>query len=188
DTSIRCPLIVAGADAGSGSTDRLTCSLDFFPTFCDWAGIEPEIRPPLEGHSLEKVAAGENEPEPWDCVSVAFGPMESIISDDGWRLTVFEGEDSPNQLINLVEDPDEQHNLYPDENHSEARQQMLEKMSELHVRLRQAEQYRTLPVKDNARFSPGGAGNGRLNRPLPLYGPEAKRWAKEAPVGGSDES
>ena len=70
DMGIRCPLIVAGGpvtqpvQAGQRSRpvhDRLTCTLDFYPTFCDWAGVHEEARPPLEGKSFAGLLRGSKE-------------------------------------------------------------------------------------------------------------------------------
>ncbi|MCL5270341.1 MAG: sulfatase-like hydrolase/transferase, partial [bacterium] len=39
DTGIRCPLVVAGGPVRQAApVDRLSCSLDLYPTFCEWAG------------------------------------------------------------------------------------------------------------------------------------------------------
>ncbi len=147
DAGIRVPLIVAGGGVATGVSDRLTCTLDFFPTFCDWAGVEPQQRPPLEGRSLAAVAGGEPDDASWGEVSVATGAVRSVISDDGWRLTRFVQEDK-GQLFDLNADPAEQVNLYTDEGYVGRRQEMLERLVAVESRPAQLPQYRSLPVKD----------------------------------------
>jgi len=114
DSGVRCPLIVAGAGVQPQVTDSLVCTLDFFPSICDWAGVDESVRPSLEGKSLADLCEGEDRQQAWDSVQVAFGPTESVISNDGWRLTLFDDGASPNQLINLRDDPTEQTNRYCD--------------------------------------------------------------------------
>ncbi len=169
DAGIRCPLIVAGGDVQQGVSGDLVCALDFFPSFCDWAGIDATQLPPLEGRSFAPICAGSEQEEPWESVSVAFGPVESVISGDGWRLTVFDDPDSPNQLINLVDDPTEQVNRYTDPDCVAIRTRLLEEMVAHNIRIRTLPQYRNLPVVDGRKVTPGGAGNGQIVNPIPIY-------------------
>jgi arylsulfatase len=107
DAGIRCPLIVSGPGIPSGVSDRLTCSLDFFPTLCDWAGVD--ARPPLEGRSFSEaghdsvLVQAQNEPYG--------GQALSLITAEGWRLTQY---DHPAQaeVYDLNADPEERQNLY----------------------------------------------------------------------------
>ncbi len=145
DAGIRVPLIVAGGGVAAGVSDRLTCTLDFFPTFCDWAEVGHDELPPLEGRSLADVCAGHSEPNPWQAVSVAAGAVRSVVSDDGWRLTRFLRE-GLGQLFDLNADPDEQSNQYDCVELAARRQQMLEQMVELESLPARVPQYRNLPV------------------------------------------
>jgi arylsulfatase A-like enzyme len=130
DAGIRCPLIVSGAGITPGVVDRLVCSLDFFPTLCDWAGAE--TRPPLEGLSFAPDCAGQNAENTRPAVTVQAqnepngGQALSLITEDGWRLTQY---DHPSQaeLFNLTNDPDERTNLYGQPEH-EVRRRELQKM------------------------------------------------------------
>lgn len=174
DAGVRCPLIVAGGDVQSQIADRLICTLDFFPTFCDWAGIDAAARPPLEGRSFAHVCEGRDEPGPWPSVQVAFGPAESVISHDGWRLTLFADDGSPNQLINLRDEPTEQKNRYDDPACAEVRRSLYEELVSHHVRIRTTPQHRNLPIVDGQKVTPGGQGNGQLVSPVPVYCDPAK--------------
>jgi arylsulfatase len=158
DAGIRVPLIVAGGGVAAGVSDRLTSTLDFFPSFCDWAGVEAQQRPPLEGRSLAPVSSGEPDPAPWGEVSVATGAVRSVLTDDGWRLTRFVAEDK-GQLFDLNADPDEQVNLYASPQHTERRQWMLERLVAVESRPAQFPQYRTLPV-DGGHIWLAGSGHG----------------------------
>jgi arylsulfatase len=153
DKGIRCPLIIAGGPIVQASTDRLTCSLDFVPTFCDWAGVSKEHLPPLEGKSFASLCKGEQENSSWDEVSVSLRGVETIISGDGYRLTLYI-ESGEGQMFDLKKDPDEQINLY---NHKEIQFKkiaLLEKLIALRARPKSLAQYRNLPVKDGKKFLP----------------------------------
>jgi arylsulfatase len=144
DTGIRCPLIVAGGGIRNGVTSRLTCTLDFYPTFCDWAGIPKEGRPPLEGKSFASLCAGVGG-ETWSEISVAIGTVESVVTDDGWRLTRFL-TDGKGQMFNLRVDPGEQHNLYDDPDYTLKRVELLERLIHVMALPRRVPHYRNMPV------------------------------------------
>ncbi len=169
DAGIRCPLIVTGAGVSAQVSDQLSCTLDFFPTFCDWASIPTENRPPLEGRSFAEICETGQSSKGWGSVQVALGPVESIISADGWRMTIFDNSRAQNQLIHLREDPDEQLNLYNDPAYADVRLHMFEQLAHHNMQVRSMDQYRNLPVVDGKKRSPGGLGNGDLVSPLPLY-------------------
>jgi arylsulfatase A-like enzyme len=169
DAGIRCPLIVAGADVTTGVSDRLTCTLDFFPSFCEWGCVPQEALPPLEGRSFAGACTPGGHENAWDSVIVAFGEMTSLLSADGWRLTLFDGDDAPDQLVHLREDPCEQENRYEDPSCAGRRAAMLRELAAHHMRLQTMPQYRNLPVVDGHKVTPGGPGNGQICNPVPLY-------------------
>lgn len=169
DAGIRCPLIVAGAGISAQVSDQLTCTLDLFPTFCDWASVPLHNRPPVEGKSFSKTCRSNSSSDTWASVQIAIGEVESVVSADGWRLTVFDNEQSPNQLINLQEDPMEQVNCYQDPSCIEVRLRMFEQLAHHNIRIRKLHQYRNLAVIADQKKMPGGEGNGQLVNPLPLY-------------------
>ena len=147
DASIRCPLIVAGGGLPCGVNPGLVCTLDFYPSFCDWAGISEEDRPPLEGLSFADVSKQER----WDAVSVAIGNMESVVTDDAWRLTRFVDENK-GQMFDLSRDPGEQDNLYNDPAHLTKRLELFEKLVAVMNRGRRERHYRNLPVLDGRKL------------------------------------
>jgi arylsulfatase A-like enzyme len=127
DGSVRCPLIAWGAGVGSGTADSLQCALDFFPTFCDLAGVPSEALPPLEGRSFAPaLEAGDNAGTGHQEVAIWYDGVQSVVTDDGWRLTRFL-EHGEGQMFHLQADQDEQHNLYASAAHAEVRQCLLER-------------------------------------------------------------
>ena len=146
DSGIRCPLIVSGPGIAQGVvSDRLTSSLDFFPTICDLAQME--LRPPLEGKSFYTTCQGKTGDRGWPVMTVQLGQVRSIMSNDGWRLTNYD-QDGEGQMFNLREDPDEQRNLYHDPAWAKRRLEL----HELHTRAgwlpTNVTRYSNLPQKD----------------------------------------
>jgi len=168
DAGVRCPLIVAGGGVRGGPADRLTCTLDFFPTFCDLAGVDAEDRPPLEGRSFAPVCQGRPDPEPWEEVSVAFGDARSVISADGWRLTRYPREDK-GQMFHLANDPGEQRDRYEDPAAADVRQRLLERLAALEARPSTIPQYRNMLALDGRMHYFGGPGGMGPNPGPPAY-------------------
>jgi arylsulfatase A-like enzyme len=183
DAGIRVPLIVAGGGVtGAGTatgtvSDRLTCTLDFVPTFCDWAGVEAAARPPLEGRSLAPVCAGEDDPAPWSEISVASGGVRSVVTGDGWRLTRFVAE-GRGQMFDLNADPDEQHNRYEDPACADRRQALLERLVAVESRPARLVQYRNLPVADDKVWVTRPGGEHYLTEGPPVYPAPASPYGR----------
>jgi len=150
DTGIRCPLIVVGGGVQPVVSERLTCGLDFFPTFLEWAGVPPVLTPPHEGRSFAGTCRGEQDGDPWPDVTVHVHSVWSIITDDEWRLTVFD-EDGEGQMFDLHEDPDEQHDLYDDPAWADKRSELYERLARAYMRPEQVPPYRNLPVENDRR-------------------------------------
>jgi arylsulfatase len=153
DKGIRCPLIVRGPEVLAGKVSkRLVCSLDFFPTFCDWAKMER--RPLLEGKSFAAACRGD-EAEGWTCVTVesdhcpdVHPSVRSIVTKEGWRLTVFDEEGGYGEMFDLSSDPHEASNLYFDRAWAEKKTALLEQHARAYMQALQVQQHRNLPVKD----------------------------------------
>ncbi len=174
DTAIRCPLIVAGGPIQRGESDALHCSLDLFPTLCAWAGIPAADLPPVEGRSFAGACTDGVPDRGWAEVSVAIGNVDTIISDDGWRLTRYSGNDA-GQLFDLGDDPHEQHNLYDDPDCVPKKVEMLERLAKARALPRLAVQYRTLPARDGQRWDTNSG------RAYPLYALESNPWLNDHP-------
>ncbi len=150
DAGVRCPLIVCGAGVAAGAvSERLTCGLDFMPTFCDWAGIPDPW--PLEGLSFAAACRGEegNLNRSEVTLEADYAPdlhpsVRSIVTEDGWRLTIFD-EPGYGELFDLRADPHEQHNLYFDSGFSHQRQELFERHARAFMRRASAQQLRALP-------------------------------------------
>lgn len=153
DKGVRCPLIVNGPLLTPGQVnDRLLCSLDFFPTFCDWAGLER--RPLLEGKSFAAACRGD-ESEGWDSVTVesdhcpdVHPSVRSVLTEDGWRLTVFDEDGGYGEMFDLTNDPLEARNLYFDPAWMDKKVALLERHARAYTRAAQVQQQRNLPIKD----------------------------------------
>lgn len=167
DAGIRCPLIVAGAGIAQGVTDRLTCSLDFFPSFCQWA--HAAAVPQLEGRSFTETCAKGQADDGWETVTVQAphyvpeGTMTTIVTEDGWRLTMWD-EEGAGQLFNLKEDPTEQRDLYQDPACLEKKLELFERMTRAFMQRGYPQQYRNLPLIDG---KPHVIGEGWDLDPLP---------------------
>lgn len=119
DRTIRCPMVVAGPGAASGRRfPGLTSHLDVMPSLLKAARVQPpacEGRPlPLSeaelttdpGHARLVVETNTSYVAPAD-------PVRTLLTDDGWRLTIFPGQ-AYGELFDLRADPDEQHNRWRD--------------------------------------------------------------------------
>ncbi len=153
DAGVRCPLLVAGAGVTPGQvSERLSCALDFMPTFCEWAGVGNPW--PLEGHSFAAVCRGEAETLERaevtlesDYVPELHPSVRSIVTEDGWRLSIFD-EPGYGEMFDLQADPQEQHNLYFDTQFAARRQELFERHARAFMRRASVQQLRALPRED----------------------------------------
>ncbi len=96
---------------------------------------------------------------------MSYGGVQTVISEDGWRLTRFP-EDEKGQLFNLVEDPEEQHNRYDDPTYTTVRQRLLEQLVRAMGRPGTVPHYRNMPVVGGAKRFPVG---GQFQGEVPVY-------------------
>jgi arylsulfatase len=194
DAGIRCPLIVAGGPVErTGKVDTLTCTLDLYPTFCDWAAVPDSNRPPLEGLSFAGDCVGEGgvQLNARKAVSVSIGQTESVITDDGWRLTRFvdtgagtgagtgqgAGQGAgEGQMFNIGDDPDESVDLYDDPAFREKKIELLERLIALRNRPREVVNYRNLAVEDGSKIRFGGMAQPKVFK---MYANEPSPWLTE---------
>ena len=113
EASARVPLLVSGPGIASKTTASTPVELvDLFPTFCDWAGIEtPEaldgesILPILEGHPEQR----QKKAARCDYLDRKTEVQFMMVRDERWKYVEF--PDASPLLFDLVNDPDELHNL-----------------------------------------------------------------------------
>ena len=175
DLGIRCPLIVAGGPVGAQVSDRLSCSLDLFPTFCDWARVPKDELPPLEGKSFAGFCGDWEGKESWDEVAVSIDYIDTIITAEGWRLTQY--DPGQGQLFNLNEDPDEQSNLHNDPAFLAKKAELLERLIRLRALPRMLPQYRNFAARDGRKYNTGGWSY----VPYPLYNTKQSPWTVDGP-------
>ena len=153
DKGIRCPLIIAGAEIEQGSSERLVSSLDFFPSFCDWADVPETGRPPLEGKSFVHECNRTDSPDAWADITIESPyvkdgqPVRGIITDDNWRFTIFDVDDT-GEMFDLNNDPDEQNNLFYDQGWTDKKLELYERFTRAFMQSHKIHQYRNLPVKE----------------------------------------
>ena len=149
DAAIRTPMIVSGKGIQPGViSQRLSSSLDLFPTICDWVGTDP--RPPLEGKSFAGACRGESTDKGWPAVTVQFNQAQSIITDDHWRMTLFQGA-GLGQIFDLNADPQEQRDLYHVADANPKHLELVERHARAYMESHQLHHYRNLPVSDGHR-------------------------------------
>jgi arylsulfatase A-like enzyme len=121
---VRVPLIVSGpgvAAAGRTEAARLiSCGLDLFPTFCDYAGAEAPAG--LPGLSLRPLIEG-RAPQDWrDEVVVetlfdgnrGYNTTGRMLRTDRWKYVVYSMGRNREALFDLQHDPGECENLAAD--------------------------------------------------------------------------
>ena len=121
--SARVPMLVhAPGRFGAARVGRPVSLLDLFPTLLDFAGpTAPQPIEPLPGRSLLPLLEGATGGGPTEVLGeylaeAAAGPLVMIRRDD---LKYIVGEDSPPQLFDLANDPDELTNLADDPTRAE---------------------------------------------------------------------
>jgi arylsulfatase A-like enzyme len=118
---IREPLIVRwpGAVPPGAVTSTPTCNIDFYPTFLDAAGIEPDPRQRLDGVSILQVlkdpkAARNGDTLYWhyplDQPHFLGGGSSGAVRKGDWKLIEYFDKDQI-ELYNLAEDVGEGSNL-----------------------------------------------------------------------------
>ncbi len=170
DAGIRCPLIVAGGGITAGESDELVGTLDFFPSLCAWGGVPEHLLPPHEGTSFADICGGASHRRPRREINVSGTGVETVISDDGWRLTRYH-QTGEGQLFDLRNDPDEQHNLYGDPEYGEKRVDLLERLVTSMARPRNTPDFRALPLLNGRRAH----GATRLSTSIPDYPGAARK-------------
>ena len=180
DRGIRSPLIVAGGPVQSkGKADQLCSTLDLYPTFCDWAGVPSEDLPPLEGMSLAGICSpGPNSKGSLKQlsargeISVSIDTAESVISDDGWRLTRYT-DSGEGQMFDLKNDPDEQIDLYDDPSFQSQKIDLLERLIKVRNHPKSVPNYRNIAPWKGVKEMRHGLGE---IKSLQIYKTDESPW------------
>lgn len=152
ENGVNAPFIVnCPGTVPSGTVSRALIDFtDMLPTFCDFAGIEPESGFVYDGVSAKDVFLGKTEKNtrPW---ILAMGGHPGVATDvgientcvfrdrviRGERYKLFVGTDrKPKKLVDLTNDPEEKNNLMGDPEYRD----ILKQLSGV---------IKTLPLKDN---------------------------------------
>ena len=113
--SMRCPLIVRGPGVPHGTTDAFTYLYDLFPTLLTAAGVEEP--PGIDGRDLAPLWSGGD--PPWrQSVFLPYRDVMRAVRDDRYKLIVYP-KVNHRQLFDLAEDPDELTNLISDPDHAQ---------------------------------------------------------------------
>ncbi|MGE9271333.1 MAG: sulfatase [Verrucomicrobiales bacterium] len=116
---VREPLIAycPGVVPSGVASDALTITPDFYPTFLEFAGLDPLPHQHVDGVSIAPILRGERQtfdrgPVFWHYphYSNQGGKPASAIREGDWKLIQFY-EDGQVELYNLADDLGEQHNL-----------------------------------------------------------------------------
>lgn len=121
DTSMRAPLIVAGAGIPHGQSDRLAYLFDVFTTICEVAGAR--LPDGVEGMSLAPCWRGDGGVER-DSIYTAFGGVMRALRDDRWKLIRYP-RINRSQLFDLRADPHELEDLAAEPEHAGRVEQMI---------------------------------------------------------------
>jgi len=119
DTSVKVPAIMSrpGHVPEGGVCDNLVSHYDFMPTVLEYVGLGPPP-PGLPGRSFAPVLRGEADAGREDVVVCdEYGPVRMVRTSD-WKY-VHRYPYGPHELYDLVNDPNEQRNLYGVEGQAE---------------------------------------------------------------------
>lgn len=118
DTSVKVPMLVSrpGHTPAGMVCDDLLSHYDLMPTLLDYAGIDLADADQLPGRSFAPLLQEQPLP-PRERVVVfdEYGPVRMIRARE-WKY-VHRYPYGPNELYDLVNDPDEEHNLAGDAGH-----------------------------------------------------------------------
>ncbi len=113
DTSVKVPCIFSmpGTIREGIVNDALLSQYDFMPTLLDFLNIDNPEADILPGRSFMPSLVSESEPEYHESISVfdEYGPARMIRTKE-WKL-IHRYPYGPDELYDLVHDPDEKHNL-----------------------------------------------------------------------------
>ncbi|MCB0099793.1 MAG: DUF4976 domain-containing protein, partial [Caldilineaceae bacterium] len=162
DTSVKAPTLMArpGHVPQGQVIQSLHSHYDLMPTLLDYLGIENPEAPALPGHSFAPILRGEPAGEEAPIVVFdEYGPTRMIRTAD-WKY-VHRVPYGPHELYDLVNDPNERHNIIAESAHSSRRQKLHAELESWFVRYAD-------PQRDGSREAVMGRGQ------LDVVGPAAQ--------------
>lgn len=126
-----CPLVIAGPGIPHGETEALTYLYDLMPTLLDSVGVE--IPEGVEGKSLRPVWMGDAEGVR-DSLYLTYENKMRSVTDGRWKFIRYPPIDHE-QLFDLENDPDELVNLIDAPEHQERRAALRALMEKHHAEL-----------------------------------------------------
>lgn len=117
--SARVPLMIAAPGIAAGRVDDPVSTIDLCPTLCDLAGVSmADVMPWTDGESLVPLTQGRRRTSP---VAMEYAAEASItplvgLCQDRWKYTNCAAD--PEQLFDLLADPQERVNLADDHDHA----------------------------------------------------------------------
>jgi arylsulfatase A-like enzyme len=131
EAEVRIPLIFhqPGKVSAGKKSDLMVSNYDFLPTALDYLGLAASIptNPALPGKSFATALAGK--PVAWN--DAIFHEYENtrMIRTERWKLTL-RFPKGPDELYDMQNDPDEQHNLIADTAHAAEREKLRKRLQE----------------------------------------------------------
>ena len=125
DTSVKIPFLASwpGHIPAGSVSDSLLSHYDVFPTLMDCLGLEAKTKQPLPGSSFANILHGEQSDEEHPVVIFdEYGPVRMIRTKEWKYVARIPG--GPDELYDLVLDPDEKVNRIYDPEVSHIRQQL----------------------------------------------------------------
>ena len=123
--SMKPPLVFAGVGIPHGRSDALVYLHDIFPTLCDFATADKQSG--LDGKSLKPIIDGKSS-KVRDTLFLAYRDVQRAVRDERYKLIRYP-QINKTQLFDLSTDPDELHNLAPEEAHAGRVRDLLATMS-----------------------------------------------------------
>ena len=133
DASVRSPFFVTwpqGLPKGGETISENITLVDLFPTLCEIAGIP--IPEGLDGRSLVPLLRGDTDGWPNDVYAELYRTLNGpsmMVRQDHLKYFRFEGKEWPDQLFDMVADPEENNNLIDDSNYAADLERLKAKLS-----------------------------------------------------------
>ena len=135
ENSVKVPFVAShpGRIPEGASTDAMVSAYDFCPTLLDYLDLPAPTQQNLPGSSFLPVLLGQEETHNEAvCIFDEYGPVRMIRTED-WKY-VYRHAHGPDELFDLVTDPDERVNLANDGDYQDKRLELKGRMDEWFAR------------------------------------------------------